>query len=306
MGTPAFAAPVLDALVEAGHEVAAVYSRPDRPAGRGKRTAPTPIKAAASARGLPICQPPSLKPSAVCDQIAALAPDVIVVAAYGLLLTRAVLDTPAHSCLNIHPSLLPRFRGPSPVASAIVEGETVTGVTVMQMDEGLDSGPVVAQLETEIGADETADALTARLFELGAGLLVEALPDWAAGRIEARAQDDALATTTKMLTREDGRIDWTMSADAIARRVRGYTPWPGAYTRWRGRTLKILAASPMRQSAGDRAPGAVFESASAPICVAAGDGALAVIRLQLEGRRPASARDFALGNGAIIGAALGS
>lgn len=306
MGTPGFAVPVLEALVEAGHGVVVVYSRPDRPSGRGKRTSPTPVKAAAAEMGLPVSQPPSLKSRDVQRDLAALAPDVIVVAAYGLFLPGAVLDLPRHSCLNVHPSLLPRLRGPSPVSTAIVEGETTTGVSIMHMDEGMDSGPVLAQRETPVGESETAETLTGRLFEMGAELLVEVLPDWAEGRIQASPQDESLATTTRLLTREDGLIDWNLGADRIARRVLGYTPWPGAYTYWGGKMLKVLDASPSAQTASGR-PGTVAESADGDrIEIATGLGTLRVARLQLEGRRPASAGDFLLGNGSIIGALLDS
>ncbi len=304
MGTPAFAVPVLEALVSAGYEVAAVYSRPDRPSGRGRRTSSTPVKAAAAAMGLLVHQPPSLKSRDLQREMAALAPDVIVVAAYGLFLPRAVLDLARYSCLNVHPSLLPRLRGPSPVSTAIVEGETTTGVTIMQMDEGVDSGPVLAQRQAPIQESETAETLTARLFEMGAGLLVEVLPDWVEGRIQARPQDESRATITKLLTREDGRIDWEMSADQIARRVRGYTPWPGAYTYWNGKMLKVLDASPDERAVAD-CPGTVIESAAGDrIDIATGHGMLRVSRLQLEGRRPASARDFLQGNRSIVGALL--
>ena len=238
--------------------------------------------------------------------LAALAPDVIVVAAYGLFLPGAVLDLPRHSCLNVHPSLLPRLRGPSPVSTAIVEGDTTTGVSIMQLDEGMDTGPVLAQRETPIGESETAETLTGRLFEMGAGLLVEVLPVWAEGRVQAVPQDESLATTCRLLTREDGLIDWNLSADRIARQVRGYAPWPGAYTYWGGKMLKVLDASPSTQMASGR-PGTVIASTDGDrIEIATGLGTLRVARLQLEGRRPASARDFLLGNGSIIGAQLDS
>ena len=304
MGTPAFAVPVLEALVSAGHELAAVYSRPDRPSGRGKRTSPTPVKAAALEMGLPVLQPSSLKSLDVQRGLAALAPDVIVVAAYGLFLPRVVLDLPTHSCLNVHPSLLPKLRGPSPVLTAIVDGETTTGVTIMLMDEGVDSGPVLAQRETPIGESETAEVLTARLFEMGARLLVEVLPDWAEGRIQAHPQDESSATNTRLLTKEDGRIDWKMGANQIARRVRGYAPWPSAYTYWNGKLLKIVDASPDDQAAND-SHGKVIESdAGERIVISTGRGTLRVTRLQLEGRRPASAREFLQGNRSIVGAML--
>ncbi len=306
MGTPGFAVPVLEALVSAGYEVAAVYSRPDRPSGRGKRTSPTPVKAAASGMGIPVFQPLSLKSSEVQREMAVLSPDVIVVAAYGLFLPREVLDLPSHSCLNIHPSLLPRLRGPSPVSTAIVEGETTTGVTIMVMDEGVDTGPVLAQRRTPIGEGETAEVLTSRLFQMGARLLVEVLPDWVEGRIRARPQDESDATITRLLTRDDGRIDWRMSAEQIARRVRGYAPWPGTHTYWSGKTLKIIEAS--HDDRGDaKRPGTVVKPDDGDlIAIATGDGTLGVSRLQLEGRRESNARDFLQGNGSIVGAQLGS
>ena len=306
IGTPPFAVPVLEALVSAGHEVAAVYSRPDRPSGRGKRTSPTPVKAAALAMDIPVSQPPSLKPRDVQVELEALAPDVIVVAAYGLFLPEEVLDLPRYSCLNIHPSLLPKLRGPSPVSTAIVDGETTTGVTIMVMDEGVDTGPILAQRETPIGESETAEALTARLFEMGARLLVEVLPAWAEGRIQASPQDESQATMTRLLSREDARIDWRMSAEQIARRVRGHAPWPGTHTSWGGRMLKIIEASPYDRPAAGR-PGKVDESGAGDrIDVSTGRGTLRVTRLQLEGRRAAGAREFLLGNVSILGAQLDS
>ena len=306
MGTPGFAVPVLEVLVSAGHEIAAAYSRPDRPSGRGKRTSPTPVKEAASAMGIPVVQPPSLRPLEVQRYMAALAPDVIVVAAYGLFLPSEVLELPRHACLNIHPSLLPKLRGPSPVSTAIVEGETTTGVSIMQMDEGMDSGPVLAQRETTVGESETAETLTARLFESGARLLVEVLPNWSEGRIHVRPQDESQATVTRLLTREDGRIDWEMSAEQIARRVRGYAPWPGTYTHWGGRMLKIIEASHDHRAATGP-PGSVSRSDAGDLVdIATGDGTLSVSRLQLEGRRASIARDFLLGNAPIVGAQLGS
>ena len=305
MGTPVFAVPVLEALVSAGHEVVAVYSSPDRPSGRGRRTSPTPVKAAAEEMGIPVCQPPSLKAPSVQAELEGLAPDVIVVAAYGLFLPGEVLDLPRYSCLNIHPSLLPKLRGPSPVSTAIVDGETTTGVTIMVMDEGVDTGPILAQRRTPIAESETAEALTARLFEMGACLLVEVLPDWSEGRIQSSPQDESQATITRLLSREDGRIDWSEGADRIARRVRGYTPWPGCHTYWDGRMLKVIEASPGDRPAADR-PGRVAESSTGDrIDVSTGRGTLRVGRLQLEGRRAASAREFLQGNGSIAGAHLG-
>ena len=230
MGTPGFAVPVLERLLGAGHEVVGVYTRPDKPAGRGKKTQATPVKAFAESQGLRVLQPGSLKGTVAQAQFAGLKADAAVVAAYGKILPNAVLDAPRLGCLNIHPSLLPRHRGASPVAEAILSGDETTGVTVMLLDEGLDTGPLLAQRRTPIEPDEGTPALTRRLFDMGAELLIEALTDLDAGGLEPQPQDGSGATLSKRLSREDGRIDWDASADHIARMVRAYHPWPGTFT----------------------------------------------------------------------------
>ena len=305
MGTPGFAVPVLVALLDAGHEVAGVYTQPDRPVGRRRQPAPSPVKEAALERGLPVFQPPSLKRAEAQDELVGLAPDVIVVAAYGLFLPRATLDLPPLGCLNVHPSLLPKYRGPSPVASAILSGDADTGVTVIKLDEGMDSGPIIAQCETPIGADEDGVGLTARLFQLGADLMVETLPEWAAGHIVAVPQDDAAATTTKLLKREDGEIDWGQDTARIARQVRAYQPWPGAFTRWRGKLLKLTEATAAADHASDAQPGQVIALPSGGLGVATAHGTLDVKRLQLEGSRASDAAEFLRGHADIVGAVLG-
>ena len=225
MGTPAFAVPALGALLEMGCDIAGVYTQPDRRSGRGRRLSAPPVKQAAIERGLPVFQPASLRRDEEARrQIAALEPDLIVVAAYGLFLPAETLVVPSLGALNIHPSLLPRHRGPSPVATAILEGDTATGVTIMQLDEGMDSGPIVAQRETEIGAEETAEDLTSRLFSMGAELLTETIPKWSATETAPTPQDDSEATITRLLRREDGKIDWTQPAEHISRQVRAYHP----------------------------------------------------------------------------------
>ena len=244
MGTPDFALPALDALAHAGCDIIAVYTQPDRRAGRGRRATPSPVKRAALERGLPVYQPASLRRDpAARQQLAALQPHIIVVAAYGLFLPPKTLALPPLGALNIHPSLLPLYRGPSPVASAMLAGDAITGVTIILLDEGMDSGPILAQRETPIGATETAGALTARLFAMGATLLTETLPAWRARRISPTPQDESRATTTRLLSREDGAIDWQMPAAQIARQVRAYHPWPSAFTHWNGKMLKIIEAS---------------------------------------------------------------
>ena len=305
MGTPDFAVPVLRRLLDAGHEVVGVYTQPDKPAGRGKRTKATPVKAFAEERGLSIFQPKSLRRPEPQAEFAALRPDAAVVAAYGKLLPPAVLDAPRLGCINIHPSLLPKHRGASPVAAAIIGGDETTGVTVMMLDEGLDTGPLLAQRQTPIGEHEEADALTARLLGMGADLLVEVLPELAAGRIAPIPQDDSQATVTTRLTRQDGRIDWTEPAERIARMVRAYHPWPGTFTSWNGRTVKVIAASPTAKGGDDDgAPGTVTVR-DGGLTVATGEGALAVTRLQMEGRRAVSAAEFTSGHPGFAGAVLG-
>ena len=306
MGTPAFAVPALRALVERSYVVAGVYTQPDRRAGRGRKLRASPIKIFAEEHGWPVFQPRSLRKDseAARSDLADLAPDAVIVAAYGLFLPEEVLRLPRLGCLNIHPSLLPRHRGPSPIATAILDGDDTTGVTIMLLDEGVDTGPILAQRETRIPDDETAEELTVRLFELGSELLVDTLDRWERGQIEPTPQNDNEASLTRRLEREDGRIDWSLSADSIARRVRAFTPWPGTFTTWRGRTLKILRARPADGTL-DGMPGAVVRLDDSIIAVLAGEGALAVERLQLEGRQAMSAADFIRGYGDFISSTLG-
>jgi methionyl-tRNA formyltransferase len=306
MGTPAFAIPVLAALLGAGHDVAGVFTRPDRPAGRGKRPTAPAVKAYGEDQGLPVFQPASLRPTRALDSLASLSPDLIVVAAYGLYLPAGMLELPPLGALNIHPSLLPKYRGPSPVASAILEGASVTGVTIMKIDEDMDSGAVVASRETPIGPDENAEELTARLFHEGASLLVEVLPRWAQGQIQAQPQDDSQATVTKRLSKEDGEIDWQLDANAIERQVRAYQPWPGSFTRWSGRLLKIVEAVAVeREIEEESGPGLVVVLPSGTVAIACGEGALEVSQLQLEGRKPVGALDFVQGHTDFVGSTLG-
>ena len=307
MGTPAFAVPALRALVERGHVVAGVYTQPDRRAGRGRKLTASPVKIFAEEHGLPVFQPRSLRQdvAAARSELADLAPDVVIVAAYGLFLPDEVLRLPRLGCLNIHPSLLPRHRGPSPVATAILDGDETSGVTIMLLDEGMDTGPILAQQETRIAADETAEELTERLFELGANLLVDSLDRWEQGQIVPTPQNDEDASVTRRLDREDGRIDWNESADRIARKVRAFTPWPSTFTRWRGRTVKVLSARSLDVSL-DGTPGTVVRIEDSTIAVLTGSGALAVHNIQIEGRLAMSPADFVRGYGDFIGSSLGS
>ena len=305
MGTPAFAVPALDALADAGHDIVGIYTQPDRRSGRGRRVTAPPVKRAALDRGLSVYQPASLRrDEGSRREIGSLQPDLIVVAAYGLFLPAETLAVPPLGALNIHPSLLPKHRGPSPVATAILGGETVTGVTVMLLDEGMDSGPIVAQMETEIGDEETAEELTSRLFDIGAKLLADTIPLWQAGEISPKQQRESEATITRLLKREDGEIDWTGPADHIARQVRAYYPWPGTFTHWNGKQLKIHETSVV---AMDRtgAPGTVVEVPEG-VAVVAGEGALPLLRVQMEGRQATGITDFVRGYREFVGSRLGA
>ena len=305
MGTPQFAVPALGALMNAGHDVIGVFTQPDRRSGRGRRLAAPPVKEFAQRRGLPVFQPASLREDADArTRIDDLAPDAIVVAAYGLFLPDDTLAAPRLGCLNIHPSLLPRHRGPSPVATSIMDGDETTGVTIMLLDEGMDTGPILAQHETPIAQEETCDELTLRLFDMGADLLVETLEQWSVHHISPIPQDDANATITKRLQRADGHIDWNQPAESIARRVRAFTPWPGTFTTWQGRTLKILSAEPTDEAL-DSPPSVVSLLNSESIAVATGNGALRLHEIQLEGRRVSNAADFSRGRPDFIGSTLG-
>ena len=304
MGTPQFAAPALDALCSIpAIAVVTAYTPPDRRQGRGQTLAPSPVKQRAQQLGIPVEQPATLRDPVAVDRLSAYAPDLVVVAAYGRLLPTEVLDLPRFGCLNLHPSLLPRHRGPSPVAGAILAGDDATGVTVMLLDEGMDTGPIVAQRRRSIRPEDDAETLTAALFRDGAALLNEIIPDWIAGAVAAVPQDDEQATYTSKLERADGIADWTRPAEFLCRQQRAYAPWPGLHTRWDGKEVKLLDVAPLPD--GYAEPGMVTTTDDEPIAVGSGSGLLAVRRLQLEGRRAAGAADFVRGYAHFIGARLG-
>jgi methionyl-tRNA formyltransferase len=307
MGTPEFAVPSLRALVAADHDVVLVLSQPDRPAGRGKRLASPAVALAARELGLELFQPASLRPSEAVARLRDACPDVIVVAAYGLILRREVLDLPPRGCLNVHASLLPRWRGASPISAAIAAGDARTGVCIMQMEVGLDTGPVLACRETAISATDDTPTLTERLSALGAELLVETLPAWIEGRIAPRVQDDALATHAPKVVRSDALIDWSRPAVELDRHVRAYRGWPDAYTTWRGQTLKILAARPLigePVGAAGTVTAARIDGRRLPV-IATGSGALAIELLAHEGKRPTDGGSFLNGYSSILGDILG-
>jgi methionyl-tRNA formyltransferase len=311
MGTPEFAVPSLQALIAHGFEVAAVVTQPDRPVGRGRALRPPPVKEAAMRAGITVLQPPTLRAPDTVAALRAIRPDLIVVVAFGQILRRAILDLPPLGCLNVHPSLLPKLRGAAPIQAAIREGLVETGVTIMLMNEQMDAGPILAQVTAPIFADDTAATLGDRLARLGAELLVDTIPRWAAGTIVPRAQDERDATYCRPLTAADAIVDWTQPADRIARTCRAQTPWPGCHSYWDGRSVRFLALDPCPTWAGPEPPGTVIllpgSSARQPIlAIATGSGAVIVRELQLAGKRALPAGEFLRGQPAFVGARLSS
>lgn len=303
MGTPDFAVPSLAALLRDGYQVVGVVTQPDRPAGRGRQLAPSPVKRFAEEHGLTVLQPTTLRQPEPVAELQALAPDLIVVAAYGLILPQAVLDVPPHGCLNVHGSLLPRYRGAAPIPAAILAGDQETGVTIMLMDAGMDTGPILSQAVCPIEPDDTTSTLTTKLAELGAALLSQTLPRWLAGEIEPQPQDEERATYAPMMRKADGQIDWALPAEQIARRVRAYQPWPGAVTFWEGQPLKLLRARALL--AATAAPGRVVARGEGA-AVGTGEGLLLLEEVQLAGKRAMSIADFLRGQRGFIGSVLGS
>lgn len=308
MGTPEFAVPTLEALLCSGYPVTGVFTQPDRPVGRGKEIAMPPVKKAALAAGIPVFQPQRLRGDQEAYQtLRRLAPDCIVVVAYGQILPEEILALPAHGCLNVHASLLPRYRGAAPIQWAILNGDAETGVTTMCMEKGLDTGPMLLKAATPIGPEETADVLGRRLAQLGAELLVRTLPPWFAGELEPERQDDALATYAPMLRKEMAVVDWTLSARALHDRVRGLYPWPGTTTTLAEHTVKILQASVSDRPSGPAAPGTVIDLSEAGWDVACGEGVLRIHQVQIPGKKPQAASEAARGLRTLgIGTRLGA
>ncbi len=303
MGTPSFVVPVLDALHDdTALDLTAVYCPPDRRRGRGQRLESSPVKARAQELGIPVFQPPTFRDPQAIAQLKSCRPDAIVVAAYGRLLPPDALGVPEFGCLNLHPSLLPRYRGPSPVAGTILAGDDTTGVTVMLLDEGMDTGPIIAQSERAISPSDDAISLTASLFLDGASLLLRTLPGWIDGAVAAFPQDDNLSTYTSKLERSDGLADWDSGVETLVRRHKAYAPWPGLYTHWDGKEIKMLEVAPATGPPVES--GLVTSVDGAPIAIGAGNGWLAVHRLQMEGRRPATAEDFLRGYPLFMGSRL--
>jgi methionyl-tRNA formyltransferase len=304
-GTPQFAVPSLKALLAAGHTIRAVYTQPDRPAGRGRTLTASPVKQLALAHDLAVRQPQTLTDGAT--DLARLAPDAMIVIAYGLLLPPAVLVVPRFGCLNVHASLLPRWRGAAPIARAIEAGDSVTGVCIMQMEQGLDTGPVYTCAETRIGDTETAAQLQDRLAELGATTLIATLARIERGTAQAQAQDQTAACYARKLRKEEARIDWREPARAVHCKIRAFNPWPVAHTRFRGRSLRLWAVAPLSatRSASMAPPGTIVAADANGIAVAAGDRAVTLTHVQLEGGRVLEAGAFVNGQRVTCGECLG-
>ena len=305
-GTPDFAVSSLKALNESRHKVIAVYTQPDRPAGRGRKLQASPVKQYAVAHDLPVFQPDNLKNQEDVNQLESLQPDIMVVVAYGLILPPSVLEIPRKGCLNVHASLLPRWRGAAPIQRAIEAGDKTTGVTIMQMDTGLDTGAMLLKKETPIGKDDTAANLHDRLAELGAEALLLVLEKLEQGSLSGEPQNEHEATYAKKLEKAEALIDWSMPADALARKVRAFNPWPAANCSFGGKRLRVLQANVIPSSNNKAGIGMVSEIGDDIISVQTGDGLLAISQLQLEGGRPQTVREFLNGHPLRVGDRLGT
>ena len=305
MGTPDFAVGTLEALIEAGHEVAAVVTQPDRPRGRGKELQMTPVKVQALAYGIPVYQPEKVKDPAFVEILRNLQPEVIVVIAFGQILSRDILDLPPYGCINIHASLLPKYRGAAPIQWAVIDGEKETGVTTMMMDVGLDTGDMLEKTIIPLDPKETGGSLFDKLSQAGGPLILSTLEKLKAGTAVRTPQTDEDSTYAKMLTKSLGQIDWSMEAAAIERLIRGLNPWPSAYTFVHGKTLKIWDADVLKESSDGAAPGQIIRTDPHSLIVAAGEALLSIRELQLEGKKRMDVETFLRGytieKGEILG-----
>ncbi len=309
MGTPEFAVPCLEHLILNQYHVVAVYTKPDKPVGRGRSLAFPPVKREALTWKLPVVQPVSLRKAEVVEQLASFHPDIIVVAAFGQTLPKSVMDIAKYGCINIHPSLLPRFRGASPVAAAILAGDDFTGVSIMMMDTGLDTGPILVKAQISISWFDTTGSLTAKISQVAARVIQDVLPCWLRGGLIPQPQNEAEATYSSPITKEEGEIDWNLPTIDIWRRVRAFHPWPGCYTRWQGRQLKIIEAVPLTQEGTLNAGQVVAltpnsRESEAAFGIGTGDGILGVLKVQVEGKRAISAAEFLRGQRQFIGVIL--
>jgi len=302
MGTPEFALQTLEGLLDFGVNLVGVYTQPDRPKGRGKKLAASPVKQLALEHGIPVFQPQKLRDPAAVKELQELQPDLIIVVAYGQILPKEVLDLPRYHCINVHASLLPKYRGAAPINKVIIDGETITGVTTMLMDVGLDTGDMLVKRSLDIGRNETAGELHDRLALLGREALEETLQQLCAGTLVAEKQNDELSCYAPMMKKEDGLIDWQRAAEDIHNQVRGLDPWPGAYTYLDGEVLKIAATAVAEDISGE--PGTILSADKTGVCVACGKGALVVGELQLPGKKRLSAMNFLSGRPLFTGTQL--
>ncbi|MBQ8189031.1 MAG: methionyl-tRNA formyltransferase [Lachnospiraceae bacterium] len=303
MGTPDFAVGPLEAIIKAGHEVTAVVTQPDKPKGRGKEMAMSPVKACAIQYDIPVLTPVKIKAAEAVEELKQYPADIFVVAAFGQILSEEILNMPKFGCINIHASLLPKYRGAAPIQWSIIDGEEETGITIMQMDKGLDTGDILFQKKVAITAEETGESLFDKLAVTGAEFVVEALEHIEKGDVHPIKQEDEKSTYAKMLTKSVGKIDWTQSAMVIERLIRGLNSWPSAYTTYKGKQLKIWSATVEAHEAGE--PGTVAKVSKDAVYIRTGEGALALKEIQLEGKKRMTTKEFLLGRSFEEGEKLG-
>lgn len=307
MGTPKFSVPVLESLIGHGNTIAGVVTRPDKPVGRGRRMEESPIKIYAKNHGYGVFQPKNFRSAQAVDQISQLNPDIFVIAAYGTILPQSLLDIPRYGAINLHPSLLPKYRGPSPVATAILNGELVTGISIMYLDSGIDTGPVLSQVEEPIRSEDTTESLTTRLFAKGGDLLLTQISLIRNNKVSLTLQDSYEATMTKMFRKEDGVIDFQMSAENLERKVRAFYPWPGTYTFWGRQMLKIIDAERITSPNPKSRPGTIIkwtEQSVTNIAVVTGSELLKLNKVQLAGKKPMEIQEFSMGHPEFEGSIL--
>lgn len=306
MGSPSFALPALQALMSNQYDIIAVYTQPDKKTGRGQQVTACTVKQFAVSNGLSVIQPETFRDPVQVDRLAGLKPDIIIVAAYGQILPDSVLQIPLYKCINIHPSLLPKYRGPSPVSSAILNGDALTGVTIMLIEKKVDSGPLIQQREMAVADEDTAESLSGKLAGLGAEMLIETVPAWVGGKTRPWIQDESRASYTRMGSKEDGLLDWNLPALQLWRRVRAYHPWPGCYVKWWGGRLGVVQAVPLKDTGGGRVGQVVALPRGGParVAVRTSDGLLGLLSVQPGGKREMSAADFVAGHKDFIGSLL--
>ena len=303
MGTPEFAVPSLKALIDSEHDVIAVIAQPDRPKGRGHKLTPPPTKVLAEKFNIPVLQPEKIKTDEFLEELKELNPDVICVTAYGKIIPKSILELPRNGCINVHPSLLPKYRGAAPVNWTIINSEKVTGVTIMQMDEGMDSGDILLVREVQIGDDDDAEKMLAKLSYIGGEMLVQTLTLLGEGKLKPVKQDESEVTYAPILQKSDGEIKWEKTASDIRNLIRGLTPWPGTFTKLGDKTLKIYKAN-IHEGQGQ--PGEIIESGKKSIIVSTGDGALEILELQIEGGKRLDVKSFLSGHQIEKGVILGN